>query len=201
MIRKCVKLSKKLIILLAFVIGVFGVYGTYYVYADTVLVPEDLKVFQSDLNKFSSNQPDTYNETSIKQSEANLTNFENGPSLTIIPQNQRHIMANTIRNQNNYTSMDELKQNITRENARAFKYDLMLKGNVANEIRSVYNPAIIPVLEEMKALQEKMASDFESGDNKAYVADIKKMNELGKKFHDLTVNSKAQLQDIVKQLS
>ena len=194
------KLSKKLIILLIFVIAVCGVYGSYYVYADTVLVPEDLKVFQGDLNKSLSSPSDTYTETSIEQSDANLTKMENGPSLTIIPQNQRHLMANTIRNENNYTNIDELKQNLTRENARAFKYDLMLKGNVANEIRSVYNPAIIPVLEEMKSLQEKMATDFENGDNKSYAADIRKMNDLGKKLHDLTVNSEAQLQDIVKQL-
>lgn len=201
MIRRCIHLSKKLIILLIFVIGVFGVYGTYYVYADTVLVPEDLKVFQSDLNKSSSGKLDNYNETLINQSYANLTKMENGPSLTIIPQNQRHLMANTIRNQNIYPSIDELKLNITRENARASKYDLMLKGNVANEIRSVYNLDIITVLEQMNSTQEKIATDFENGDIKAYFADIRKMNDLGKKLHNLTVNSKAQLQDIVNQLS
>jgi hypothetical protein len=194
-------LSKKIIILLILIIGVFSVYGSYYVYASTVLVPEDLKVFKSDLDKMDSSNPPTYNETLIKQGEANIAKMENGPSLTLIPPNQRHSMANRMRNENANPNIDELKHNITRENARAFKYDLMLRGNIANEIRSVYNPDIIPLLEEMISTQEKIAVDFENGDNKAYVADIKKINELGKKYYNLTINSKTQLQDIVKQLT
>jgi hypothetical protein len=185
-------------VLFVLLIVIFGVYGSYYLYAETTLVPEDLKVFKSDLKKMTD-QPDTFNESEINSAEAKMVEMENGPSLTIIPKNERQMMANKIREQK--STLGEVKQNITREYDRAFKYDLLLKGNIANEIRSAYDKNITNLIDEINNNTDKMANDFENGDNQAYVNDFRNLNKLSIKLHNYMVNSKTQLQNIVNQLN
>jgi hypothetical protein len=198
--REVFTMNKKLLVLFVLLIVVFGIYGAYYLYAENTLVPEDLKVFKSDLKKMTD-QPDTYNESKINLEESKMAEMENGPSLTIIPKNQRHIMANKMREQKNNSTTDEIKQNFTREYNRASKYDLLLKGNIANEIRSAYDKNMINLLDEINKNNDKMANDFENGDNKAYVNDLRNVYELSKKLHTYLVNSNIQLKNIVNQLN
>lgn len=193
-------MNRKFLVLLILLLIVFGIYVTFYLYAENTLIPEDLKVFKSDLKKMTD-QPDTYNESEIDLAESRMVQMTNSPSLTLIPRNERQIMANKIREQNKNSTLDEIRQNITREYDRASKYDLLLKGNIANAIRSAYDKNIINLIDEINNNTNKMANDFENGDNQAYVNDFKKVNELSKKLHTYMVNTKTQLQNIVNQLS
>lgn len=193
-------MNKKLLALIILLVAVIGLYGTYYVYATTVVMPEDLKVFKEEYKSI----PDQgiFTKSEINELNSLATQIENGPSFTNIPKSERQKMANDLRNQMKpYKSqIQELKENFTNNNEIAVRYDFILKGNVANDLRSAYNESKLSLLDKFFNVTDNMANDCEKGDNKALANDFREFANIAQQINNWGATAKPQLQDIVKQL-
>lgn len=194
-------MNKKLLVLIILLVGVIGLYGAYYVYATSVIVPEDLKVLKEEYSSI----PDQgiINESEINELNTLATHIETGNSLTTISKSQRQKVANDLRNQmQTYKSqIQEVKQNFTNNNEIASRYDLILKGDVATELRSAYNESKLSLFDKFLNITDNMADDYEKGDNKAVANDIREVTTLGKQLNNWSITSKSQLHNIIKQLN
>lgn len=191
-------MDKKVIALIIVAVIVVGAYASYYAYATTVLMPEDLKVFKQDLEKLS-NKSET---STIKESDINT--IESYNALSLIPQSTRDQMADNLTNYKNNESkkaeLEEAKQNFTTNRYIASRYDLILKGDVANDIRSVYDQKVIDLLDKMLANIDKQATDIRNGDSKAYANDLREMINLMNEYEAWRQQAIGYLQDIVTKL-
>jgi hypothetical protein len=193
-------MSKKLLALIILLVVVLGLYGSYYIYVTAVIVPEDLKVLKSEYKGI----PDqgVLNNSEINELNKTATQIENGNSLKTIPKSERQKIANDLRSQiQPYESqVQEIKQNFTNNNEIALKYDLILKGNVANELRSAYNESKLSLFDKFFNATDDMAKDYEKGDNKALANDMREFIGTTQQINNWSATAKLQLRDIIEQL-
>ncbi len=196
-------MNRKILTMLIIVVAVVGVYGLFYTAVTTVLMPSDLNYFKTELN--SMPQLPINNDSTITQMESAATAIENNPSLKYLSQNQRTEMANQMRNSNS-PPPGFLNQNFTDynnlNNYRVWAYDIILKGNISNEIRNLSSctAKISSLTNETASINQKMANDFENGNDKAYADDLRIMANNTKQYNNAMSELKNKLQTIINQL-
>ncbi|MEN6293088.1 MAG: hypothetical protein ABFC34_11070 [Methanobacterium sp.] len=194
-------MNKKIIVLIALAMVIVGGYASYYTYASTVIVPDDVKVFKDELKSIET---DPIPESDITELEKEANQIQNLPSLKIIPLSERKKMASDMKKDPFFTSMNstmaELNENITINQEIASRYDIMMKGDVANNIRTIYSEQMVDLMQNMTKTIQKMPSDFESGDNIAIANDLRKLAKIGRDLNKLAAEDKPKLNDIIKSL-
>ena len=195
----------KKILAIIFIVAVVGVYGLFYAAVTTVLMPQDLNTFKTELDDTS--QFSITNDSSIAQTESSAALMENYSPLNGLSQSQRTQMANEMRINNATIPQGVLNQNFTEYNTynnyKAMAYSLVLKGDISsgiNNLSSTYEK-VNHLGSEMVSLNQKMATDFENGDNKAYADDLRSTVTLTKQYNSEMTVLKTQLQTLVNQLS
>jgi hypothetical protein len=193
-------MNKKIIALIVLVVVIAGGYATYYAYASMVLIPEDLKVLKSEFNATSN---PGIPESDIKELENSASMVENYNALSLISQSERNTMAEQITSDiGNYSTIRiELENNFTSNQEIAQRYDLMLKGDVAKELRLAYTNETIAILDQMKNNTEKQAADIKSGDSKAYANDLREFAKLARQLNSNIEQARTHLQNTINQLS
>jgi D-ribose pyranose/furanose isomerase RbsD len=192
-------MNKKTIALIILVVVIVGAYASYYAYASMVLIPEDLTVFKSELQPTSS---PAIPESGITALENSANMVESYNALSMISQSERNIHAEEITSDNgNYsTVLKELKKNATANQEIALRYDLLLKGDVANEIRLIYANETVVIVDQMKNNTDKQAADLKSGDSKAYANDLREFAKLARQLNTNLEQAHTHLQNVVNKL-
>jgi len=197
-------MNKKIIALIALILVIVvcvGGYVSYYAYASTVLIPKDVKVFKDELKSVEGNP---IPESNITQLESEANQIQNGPSLKIIPLSERKKMVSNMEKDPFYTTMnstiDELNENITINQEIASRYDILMKGDVANNIRSVYDAQKMDLIQNMTKTVQDMLTDFENGNNTAVANDMRDMAGEGKELNKFAAEDKPKLQNIINSL-
>ncbi|MBM4240524.1 MAG: hypothetical protein FJ150_02460 [Euryarchaeota archaeon] len=192
-------MDKKVLALIILAVVIVGGYTSYYAYASIYLIPEDLKVFKDDLKSLENS---TFPAENITEMEQAASVIGNGSSLQLIPAAERKKMADDLRNQLKpmQSQFEEFKQNFTNNREIASRYELIFKGNVANEIRAAYSDEIINLTDRVIKNLQKMAIDLENGDNVAYANDIREFANLMREYNKLAADAEARLQNVVNSL-
>ena len=198
-------MNRKILALIIFIVAIAGVYGLFYAAVTTVLMPQDLNTFKTELDAMS--QSSITNDSSIAQTESSAAIMESYSPLNGLSQSQRTEMANKMRINNATIPQGVLNQNFneynTYNNYKALAYSLVLKGDISsgiNNLSSTYEK-VNHLGSEIVSLNQKMAADFENGDNKAYADDLRSTATLTKQYNHEMVILKTKLQTLVNQLS
>lgn len=196
-------MNRKILALIIFLVAVVGVYGLFYVAVTTVLMPMDLNNFKSELNAMP--QLPLNNDSTITQMENAAVVMESNPSLKYMSHDQRTEMANQMRNSNS-PPPGFLNQNFTDYNnfnsISALAYEMILKGTISNEINNLSSTTdkMSILANETVTINQKMANDFENGNDKAYADDLRNMANNTKQYNSAMAELKTKLQNIVNQL-
>jgi hypothetical protein len=199
-VKRGIKMNKKMIALIVLVVIVVGTYGAYYTYATTVLVPEDLKVFESELN--TTSEP-VISESDIEGMENDANLIENASSLKkVMSSSERKSSADELRQemQPAKSQIQDLKDNFTLNRDIAARYDVILKIDAANNLRAAYNEKYMNTTEQMMDISDKMATDMENGDNKALANDIREFSTLARQLNNETSEAHSYLQKLVNEV-
>jgi hypothetical protein len=138
--------------------------------------------------------------------ESQAALIESYSPLKNLPQNQRTSMANDMRN-GNTIPLEVSNQNFadynTYNNYKALVYALALKGDLSNQIKNLSSnyEELSSYANKTEAINQKMAADFEKGDNKAYADDLRDMANIMKQYNSEIAILKDQLQNIINELS
>lgn len=199
MLREDLRMNKKIIALIIFVVVIVGGYASYYAYASTVLAPQDLNTFKSE---FNATNISPISESQIKDLENSADMVENYNALALVPQSQRDSIAQQMTSGNgNYTSlMNDVKNNFTKNQEISQRYDLMFRGDVAQEIRSVYSNETINLIEKAKNNADKQVTDIKSGDSKAYANDLREFASLLRQINTNIQQAHTHLNNTVNML-
>lgn len=195
-------MSRKIIALIIFIVAVVGIYGVIYAAVTTVLVPQDSNEFKTELDAMSQNQ---ISNSDINQLESAAATMDSSP-LKYMSQSQRTNMANEMKNGNTIPP-GVLNQNFTDYSSfnyyKALAYALVLKGDLSSGIKNLSGnyEEINSLGSQMVYLNQKSATDFENGDNKAYADDLRGTANLMKQYKNKMDVLKNNLQNIVNQLS
>lgn len=194
-------MNRKIFAVAIIAVLIIGGYGAFYAYESIYVVPEDLKIMKGELKSIEGgNIP----ESDINQMESLANQIQNMPSLKIIPLQERKKIANDLRNDPFYVSMNstinELNANSTNNQGIASRYDILLKGNVAKDIRGIYSTEMTALVQNMKSTIEKMPVDIENGDNSALANDYREIAKIAREYNKLSSNDKTKLQNIINNL-
>lgn len=196
-------MNKKSLALIILLIVIVAGYGLFYAAVTTVFMPQDLKEFQTQLNEFP--QVSASNDTAITEMEASAALIESTSALQYTSQSQRTAMATQMRDANGFIPPG-LNQNFTSYNEymgyKALAYSLVFKGELSSDLNNIstsYN-TLSNISDQIQSLNEKMATDFENGDNQAYADDLRDMADLLKTYESEMASLKLQLQEVVRQL-
>ena len=125
------------LVLIIVIIVIVGVYGSFYAYSTLYIQPEDLKTFQSDLANINGTKI-TNNQIMTMENLANT--IENGTPIKNLSTGQLSNDSKTIQPNNTIkTNFEKLNNKTNNNQAIATRYDLLLKGGIAKEIRTSYN--------------------------------------------------------------
>lgn len=191
------------IIALVIILAVIGVYGLFYVAVTSVLTPMEMNSFKSDLNAMP--ELPVNNNSTISDLENSADVIESHPSLKYMSQDQRTEMANQMRDSNS-PPPGYLNQNFTDFNnfyaISSLAYTLIGKGNLASEINNLTTITnnLTSLTNESTIIDEKSATDFENGDDKAYADDLRSSANNLKQYNIAMNNLKTQLEKIITQL-
>lgn len=196
-------MNKKSLALIIFLVVIVAGYGLFYAAVTTVLMPQDLKEFQTQLNEFP--QVSASNDTAIAEMEASAALIESTSALQYTSPSQRTAMATQMRDANGFIPPG-LNQNFTSYNEymgyKALAYSLVFKGELSSDLNNIsasYN-TLSNISNQIQSLTEKMANDFENGDNQAYADDLRDMADLLKTYESEMASLKLHLQEVVQQL-
>lgn len=177
------------------------IYGGFYAFMSVVMVPEDVKLIKDELKSLENA---TFPESEIKEMETIANQIQNSPSLKQIPQSERTKMANDMRNDPTISSMNntikEIKENATVNRELAVRYDLIFKGNVANDLRSIYSQQLLDICQNMSNTIQKLPNDIENGDNTAIANDFRELAKLCKEYNIMIAQDKVKLQNMITNL-
>ncbi len=192
-------MNKKIIALLILVAVIVGGYASYYAYASMTLLPGDLEVFKDELNATSS---PGIPESDITAMENSASMVESYNALSMVSQNERNNIAEQMSGDNgNYTEMmNELKNNFTMNHDIAMRYDVLLKGDVAQEIRLTYTNETLTLIDQIKSNIDKQAIDIKNGDSTAYANDLREFAKLARQFNTNEEQAHTHLQNVVNKL-
>jgi hypothetical protein len=197
-------MNKKSLAFIIFILAVVGAYGLFYAAVTAVLMPQDLNEFKNELDTMP--QLPVINASTINEMENSAAVMESHTPLKHMSQSQRTSMANQMRNYNTMP-LELLNQNFTANNAynnyRALAYAMILKGDLSNEIKNFSNTTeeVSNFAKKDGIISQKMATDFENGDDKAYADDLRNIANNMKQYNSKMVVFKTQLQNIVNQLN
>ncbi len=195
------KMSKKFLALIIIIIAVIGIYGLFYAVASTVLVPMQLNGFKSQLDAVSTNPGIDDSTITLMESQAAL--IGNTTPLTSMSQDQRTATASFMNSTPTPTGLNQsFTQYESYNNYVAWEYDLMFKGNVANSIRNMTGnyENISSYSNQLSTIHQKMITDFQNGDSKAYADDLRNTADTMKQYNNENAELKTQLQTIINQL-
>lgn len=197
-------MSRKILALIIFLVAVVGVYGLFYAAVTTVLMPQDLNNFKNELDTMP--QLPVINDSEIAQTENSAALMESYTPLKDLSQSQRTTMANQMRN-NNFVPPELLNSNFDEYNAyinyKVLAYNIAFKGDVSSELKNISSTTeeISSMANKTMTLNQKMATDFENGDDKAYADDLRTLADFMKQYNGKIAELKTQLQNVVNQLS
>lgn len=197
-------MSRKILALIIFLVAVVGVYGLFYAAVTTVLMPQDLNNFKKELDTMP--QLPVINDSEIAQTENSAALMESYTPLKDLSQSQRTTMANQMRN-NNFVPPELLNSNFdeynTYINYKVLAYNIAFKGDVSSELKNISSTTeeISSMANKTMTLNQKMATDFENGDDKAYADDLRTLADFMKQYNSKIAELKTQLQNVVNQLS
>lgn len=196
-------MNKKILALIIFVVAVVSIYGLSYAAVTTVLMPQDLNHFKNELDTMP--QLPVINNSAITETESSAAVMESYSPLKDMSKSQRTAMADQMRNYN-AIPMGLLNQNFTEyanyNNYRTIAYSIVLNGDLSSEIKNLSSSyeKISSLSDEMVALSQKMATDFENGNDKAYADDLRRSANIMKQYNIEMAVLKTKLQTIVNQL-
>ncbi len=192
-------MNKKIIALIVLVVVIAGGYASYYAYASMVLIPEDLKMLKSEFD--ATNNPGIP-ESEIKALENSASMVESYNALSMVSQSERDSISQQLTSDNgNYSILiTELKTNFTANQELAQRYDLLLKADVAKELRLAYTNETVTILDQMKINTEKQAADIKSGDSKAYANDLREFASLSRQLNSNLEQARTHLQNTINKL-
>jgi len=190
-------MNKKIAALIGLVVILAGGYASYYAYAATFLIPQDLEVFRDELSALEEPL-----QEDIQTLEKLASEVEGSPSFKIIPESERKKMADELRKEiaPSKSEFEEFKQNVTNNREIASKYDLLLMGDVADDIRAVYSEEIITLMDKMLKIADDTALYMEKGDNKALAKNLRELDDVYREIEKWDVESKPRLERIVSRL-
>jgi hypothetical protein len=196
-------MNKKILALIILLVAIFIGYGLLYAGVNAVLMPQDLNEYQSQLN----NMPEipVVNNSTIDELESSADLMDNSSPLKYMSPSERTAMADFMRT-NNSVPPEISNQNFTVYinyiDNRAFPYILVFRGDIYDEIEniSVTYDKIASFSNKSQAISQKMADDFENGDDKAYAQDLRDLATLLKDYNSEMASLKSQLQEVVNQL-
>lgn len=194
------EMDKKVIALILLAVVIVGGYASYYAYATIVIIPEDLKTLKEELDAAST---PFINESSIEDLEYYANVIESYDALSLMSQSERDVLAQNLTRSTSGASIEELnriKQNFTENRDRAQKYDYLFKSDVANDIRMAYSDELFDLVDQLIALNNKMATDIKNGDSQAFANDMREMAKLGRELNNYQEQIKIHLQDAVTKL-
>ena len=197
-------MSRKILALIILLVAVVGIYGLFYAAVTTVLMPQDLNNYKTELDSLS--QLPVINDSTINQMESDAVLMESYSPLKYLSQSERAAMADQMRN-NNAIPPELLNQNFdeytTYINYKALAYSIALNGDLSNEIKNLSSTyeELSSFSNKTVAITQKMATDFENGDDKAYAEDLRNMANLMRQYNTKMAELKTQLQKVVNELS
>lgn len=185
-----------------FLITIVGVYGLFYAAVTTVLMPMDANAFKAELNTL---QVPMNNESSIAELEIAAADMERTSALSYVSQKERTEVANSMR-MGNTIPLVFINQNMVEYNKsysnRIWAYDLALRGDISSQIKNITSTheEISRLNNETEAIHQKLYTDFEKGDTKAYAEDLRKVTHNLRQYNIAMENLKTQLQNVINQL-
>lgn len=191
-------MNKKIIALIVLVAVIAGGYASYYAYASMTLLPGDLEVFKDELEATSS---PGIPESVITEMENSASMVESYNALSMVSQNERNSVAEQMSGNGNYTKMmKELKNNFTINHDIALRYDILLKGDVAQEIRLTYTNETLSLIDQIKNNTDKQAADIKNGDSTSYANDVREFAKLARQFNTNEEQAHTHLQNVLNKL-
>lgn len=162
------------------------------------LFPGDLEVFKDELEATSS---PGIPESVITEMENSASMVESYNALSMVSQNERNSVAEQMSGNGNYTKMmKELKNNFTINHDIALRYDILLKGDVAQEIRLTYTNETLSLIDQIKNNTDKQAADIKNGDSASYANDVREFAKLARQFNTNEEQAHTHLQNVVNKL-
>lgn len=200
-LKKRIKMSKKILALIIILVIMGGVYGFYYIYATTVVLPEDVKNLKIDYNTLPTTG---INQSYVNDLNTDVSKIQSGSfSYSNNPQSERQQSANDMRSyyQTEASYIQNLNQSNQNSSGYAIRYDLILKGNIANEWRSVYDDDTgINLLSNMNNVYYNIINDEQTANDTAFIKDAQQYMNLSQQYNNWTITSQQKLQVIINQL-
>lgn len=194
-------MSKKILALIIILVIMGGVYGFYYIYATTVVLPEDVKNLKIDYNTLPTTG---INQSYVNDLNTDVSKIQSGSfSYSNNPQSERQQSANDMRSyyQTEASYIQNLNQSNQNSSGYAIRYDLILKGNIANEWRSVYDDDTgINLLSNMNNVYYNIINDEQTANDTAFIKDAQQYMNLSQQYNNWTITSQQKLQVIINQL-
>lgn len=193
-------MSRKILTLLIIVVAIGGTYALFYAAVSTVLIPMDINSYKSELETAIA---PVNNELNISEIESGATVTESIP-LTYIPPEERTEMANQMRKGNTIPIIpnQDFNEYDKFNSYRILAYNLIFRGDISKQIKNISNTheEIIRLNNETNSITEKMATDLEKGDNKAYAADLRNISNNVKQYNIVMEKLKTQIKDLINLL-
>lgn len=185
-----------------FLIAIVGIYGLFYAAVTTVLMPMDAGAFKAELNTV---EVPVNNASSIAELESAAADMERTSALSYISQKERTEVANSMR-MGNTIPMVFINQNMveydTSYRNRIWAYDLVLRGDISSQMKNISSTheEISRLNNETEVINQKLYTDFEKGDSKAYAEDLRKVAHNLRQYNIAMEKLKTQLQNVTSQL-
>ena len=129
-------MNRKIMALIIFIVAVVAIYGVIYAAVTTVLMPQDLNEFKTELDAMSQNQ---ISNSDITQLESAAATMDSSP-LSYMSKSQRVNIANEMRN-GDTVPPGVLNQDFTQYNNfnyyKSLAYALVLKGDLSSGINNL----------------------------------------------------------------
>jgi hypothetical protein len=196
------KISKKILGIFIAIVAIIGIYGLFYIAITTVLMPMDLTAFKEELDTV---QVPVNNASSISEMESGAADMESTSTLDYVSESERSEVANTMRIANT-PPPGFLDQNLEEYNQfnsyRMLAYNLIFRGDISNQIKNISSSheEISRLNNDTELINQKMYTDMENGDTKAYAEDLKKIASNLKQYNITMAKLKTQLQNLIGQL-
>lgn len=188
--------------MLIILVAIIGIYGVIYVAITNVLMPSDLDTFKSEL---STVQVPVNNDSSIKEMENAAAYTESASSLEYVSPSERSAVASSMRISNT-PPPEFFNQNLEVSDQffsyRMWAYTLIFRGDISNELKNISSTheEISRLNNETESLNQKLYTDMEKGDSKAYAEDLKLIANNLKQYNTAMAELKNHLKTLVNLL-
>jgi hypothetical protein len=184
------------------IIAIVGIYGLFYAAVTTVLMSMDASAFKAELNTV---EVPLNNDSSITELESAAADMEKTSALSYVSQKERTEVANSMK-MGNTIPMVFINQNMVEYDKsyinRIWAYDLVLRGDISGQMKNISSTheEISRLNNETEAINQKLYTDFEKGDTKAYAEDLRRVAHNLRQYNLAMEKLKTQLQDVVNLL-